>query len=122
MSTFDPYMDEVLNYSERKSESFYGADMPSETRFLAFPFVTKDPEISQTGQSFLNKAVQTVENVISYPYEFLKKQFTKTEQPTGIISTSFNLSDIVNTFLKPPMIYIILGVFGIWVYSSFRKR
>ncbi len=87
-----------------------------EKSLISYPFhlIT---EVFQAGKVYGSKVVETVKNIVSYPYEKIVDRMTA-EKPTGIIKDTWSWDSL----LKPPYIYFILGISGLWIYSVFKKR
>ncbi len=86
----------------------------------AYPFQAIT-EIYEAGKSYGEKALEEVKKVISYPYEKVVEALTK-EEPTGIIQSENTFSNFLQKAIKPPYIFILLGIAGFWLYFGFKKR
>jgi len=95
---------------------------PSEARFIVkpYPFDTIT-EITQAGKKYGELALETIKQVVSYPFEKLTEELEK-KKPTGVIKQPWDWAKFFSSILKPPWIFIILGIGGLWVYSVFKKR
>ncbi len=110
---FDPYAELVKAQEayvinpEYKTEDIYSpfyVPKPSASEIVSYPF-NAISEVYQAGKTYAEKA-----------YDYVKESISP--KPTGTIkSKPFDLSQ----FFKPPWIFIILGIAGLWIYSVFKK-
>ena len=110
----EPVSDFNLNSLQEEAST-----MPSEIQ--AFPFISIT-EIYEAGKSYGEKAIEAVKETASYTWESLVGKELEKTKPTGIIKDSWDWNKFLSNLLKPPYIFIILGVFGLWVFGIFKKR
>lgn len=85
-----------------------------------YPF-TAITEIYQAGKTYGEKAIEAVKNVVAYPYQLVTEALAK-EEPTGVIKSEDSITAFVKALIKPPWIFVVLGIAGLWVFGIFKRE
>ena len=109
-------LEEVQN--EFSLEGMSDLTVQEKSEIASYPFMAIS-EISEVGKTYGEKAIEAAKGV--YDYVFGETTPLEKQKPTGTITGGFDIKSLFQNALKPPYIFIILGVLGLWIFGIFKR-